>query len=343
MNQETLQENSADLAMEQAVTQMFENQDTPTQESKEESAEVEEINTEAEDDNIEPQETVGANNDEQEITDVEESDLDKELSGHVKEFKDLVKSVEDPELREKLINAGKKSRADLDRKRLELGESKKIIDVLEDAIQANNLGYSKQQYAQMVKNYADFEALTARDPRQAIELLAKQTNVDLTNFGKSTVSESEIDDEDYRTPEEIRLSNELSDIRNKLESFEQQKQKEQQISAKKEIENFSQAKDANGNLKHPYFDRVRHNMALFFNDSNPDMTMEKAYQKAVLLDDELASVREEEILRKAEAKRQAEIQKAKKLKKQSSKGSSVKASTTDPEAATEAFIRSLYS
>ena len=48
---------------------------------------------------------------------------------------------------------------------------------------------------------------------------------------------------------------------------------------------------------------------------NPTITMAKAYQKAILLDDDLIAQRDEELLERAKAKRAAEIEKAKKLKK----------------------------
>jgi hypothetical protein len=177
-----------------------------------------------------------------------------------------------------------------------------------------------------------FDALFAKDPQQAIETLAKQANIDLNTLGSKTVQED--DHDDYRTPEEIEMAKRLETLERREQQRENQLKQQEQLSVQQEINDFAGTKDSEGNLKYPYFDKVRANMGLFFNSNNPDMTMERAYQKALLLDDELIAKRDADILRKADTEKKARIEKAKKLKKQSVRSSKVKAAISDPRSKT---------
>ena len=75
-------------------------------------------------------------------------------------------------------------------------------------------------------------------------------------------------------------------------------------------------------------------MAVFFDDKSPlfedNITMDEAYNRAILLDGELRSSRDQDILRKAELKRKEQIEKVKKQKRQSLSSSSVKTVGNDP-------------
>ena len=84
-------------------------------------------------------------------------------------------------------------------------------------------------------------------------------------------------------------------------------------------------------------------MSLFFNNANPDMTMDKAYKKAIRLDDELSSQRDADILNKAAVKRKADIVKAKKQKKQSVRSSKVTSTIKDPDKALANIVNDFYS
>jgi hypothetical protein len=241
--------------------------------------------------------------DEKQNSEVEEDkELNRKLSGQPKEFKDLVKSVQDKELQTKILDAGKIVRAREDRLSLELGNLKKEYGTSKELIQ-----------------FID------RDPIAALKHIAKVTKVDLGSLIDAPVQNE--DDYDYRTPEEKARDRKLEDIERKLNQREQSELQRQNAETANQIEEFRNAVDDAGDLKYPHFDRVRKNMAPFFDENSPifdsNMTMAKAYQKAILLDDELAAERDAELLNKAKAKRVAEIEKAKKLNKYSSRSSSV--------------------
>ena len=241
--------------------------------------------------------------DEKKNSEVEEDkELNRKLSGQPKEFKDLVKSVQDKELQTKILDAGKIVRAREDRLSLELGNLKKESSTSRELIQ-----------------FID------RDPIAALKHIAKVTKIDLGSLIDAPVQNE--DDYDYRTPEEKARDRKVEDIERKLNQREQSELQRQKAETARQIEEFKSATNEEGDLKYPHFNKVAQNMAHFFNEESPIfdpyITMEKAYQKALLLDDDLAAERDAEFLNKAKAKRAAEIEKAKKLNKYSSRSSSV--------------------
>lgn len=303
----------------------FEDAKNPIEEVKEEiKEEVEQEiqdNTQEESEDIEIKENTEEDI-EKEIEDIEEAkknidkgiDLKKTLSGQPKEFREAVELIKDPETQAKVIEAGKILRAREDQVRLELGNTKKEM-----------------------ANFKSFDESFKKNPLQTIKDLAKFANIDLNNL-----IEPVQDEYDYRTPEEIARDNHYKNIEFRLAQIERQKQEETADANAREIEQFKSAKDSNGEIKYPHFERVRGNMATFYIEGhplyNPDLTLEKAYQKAIRLDDELVELRDIEIARKATEKRKEELEKAKRLKKFSGRTSSVNVAPASPRALLEDIV-----
>ena len=312
--------------IEAAYDEVFKEEPTEIVEKAEEEIEEVEDNAEEVTEEIETEETTDESIEEVEEeneTEEEEINLTETLRGAFsKEHIDLLESIEDPKLRNNLIIAGKKQRADLDRKRLELGETKKLVEIIDNEVKANNLNYTKQQYGDMVKNFMGFEALYSRDPKQAIESLAKSAKIDLSTYG--TVQE----DDDYRTPEEIAIDSRLKRLEEENNQFRNQHKQQEQVSVQQEINNFANLKDSEGNLEHPHFDKVRSTMSVLMTDLNLDM--DGAYKKAIRLDDDLFEQEKRSLLTKDTTRRKQEVEKAKKLKRQSISSSNVKSSSQDP-------------
>jgi len=241
-------------------------------------------------------------------------DLKKTLSGQPREFREAVELIKDPETQAKVIEAGKILRAREDQVRLELGNTKKEM-----------------------ANFKSFDESFKKNPLQTIKDLAKFANIDLNNL-----IEPVQDEYDYRTPEEIARDNHYKNIEFRLAQIERQKQEETTNVNAREIEQFKSAKDSNGEIKYPHFERVRGNMATFYIEGhplyNPDLTLEKAYQKAIMLDDELVELRDIEIARKITEKRKEELEKAKRLKKFSGRTSSVNVAPASPRALLEDIV-----
>ena len=241
-------------------------------------------------------------------------DLKKTLSGQPREFREAVELIKDPEAQAKVIEAGKILRAREDQVRLELGNTKKEM-----------------------ANLKTFDESFKKNPLQTLKDLAKFANIDL-----NSLIEPVQDEYDYRTPEEIARDNHYKNIEFRLAQIERQKQEETADINAREIEQFKSAKDSNGEIKYPHFERVRGNMATFYIEGhplyNPDLTLEQAYKKAVMLDDELVELRDIEITRKATEKRKEELEKAKRLKKFSGKTSSVNVAPASPRALLEDIV-----
>ena len=77
------------------------------------------------------------------------------------------------------------------------------VSTLDEAVKANGLNYNRQQYGDVIKNFMGFDALFAKDPRQALETLAKQANINLDSFNNKAVQS---DEEDYRLPVTVYIS-----------------------------------------------------------------------------------------------------------------------------------------
>ena len=303
----------------------FEDAKNPIEEVKEEiKEEVEqeiEDNTQEESEDIEIKENTEEDI-EKELEDIEEAkknidkgiDLKKTLSGQPREFREAVELIKDPETQAKVIEAGKILRAREDQVRLELGNTKKEM-----------------------ANFKSFNESFRKNPLQTIKDLADANDIDLKNL-----IEPVQDEYDYRTPEEIARDNHYKNIEFRLAQIERQKQEEIADVNAREIEQFKSAKDSNGEIKYPHFERVRGNMATFYIKGhplyNPDLTLEKAYQKAIMLDDELVELRDIEIARKTMEKRKEELEKAKRLKKFSGRTSSVNVAPANPRALLEDIV-----
>lgn len=240
----------------------------------------------------------------------EEKELTRKLSGQPKEFKDLVKSVQDKELQTRILEAGKVSRAREDRLSLELGNLKKEYGTAKDLLQ-----------------------LIDQNPSAALKHIAQVTKVDLSSLIDKPVH-AENDDYDYRTPEEKAKDKKIEDIEKQLRQLTNQKSQDELSTIEQEINIFADSADEKGNLKYPHFEKLhesifdilgidKQRLGIPKTAQERKQRLEKAYQKALLLDDDLVVERDANILKKAQEKRAVEIEKAKKLKKFSGRSTSV--------------------
>jgi hypothetical protein len=315
---------------ESVVEAFLENETGEPEEVIEESTEEVESDLEEEIKDDEPEEEV-QDEEEDTIIDEEEESLGVKLHGvFSKEHISLLERIEDVELRDSFIEAGKKQRADIDRKSSEIGSQKKLYETLESTLKTNNLNYTPQQFEGYMKNLIEFDALFTKNPKEAVRSLAKHAKIDL----QANDDSAQDDDDDYRTPEEIK-----SDAR--IEALEQQLKNQESQRLQQEINNFANTKDVNGDLKYPYFDKVRADMALFYPDRTQDLSV--AYKKAVMLNEELSTNSEVDILKKVEVERKARIEKAKKQKKQSVRSSKINTKPTSRRAIIASAVDDFYS
>lgn len=233
----------------------------------------------------------------EEAEEIEEENPEKELeflrltSGWTKEEKELVKKINDPDLKQEAIDATRKRRVDFDRRSLELGNTKK-------------------------------------------ELAELRVKMDELLSNKNKIVDTD-DDDDYLTDQELKQQKQLEDVKRQLEEIKQEKAFNESQSVQKEVNDFREATDEDGILKFPYFDRVRQNMSLLFQaDSSNNLTLEKAYKRAILLDEELAEESMKETILRDKIRKQKALEKVKKNKRFSpnSKEGRVKLSPKDANA-----------
>jgi hypothetical protein len=126
------------------------------------------------------------------------------------------------------------------------------------------------------------------------------------------------DEDEYLTEQELEQKKKLEDVEKQLKELRDREANNQAQSVQQELTAFAQSENEDGSLKYPYFERVRQNMALLFQaDQNGTLTLEKAYNKAVLLDDELAAEQQQELLLKEKLKQKEALAKVKNNKKYS--------------------------
>ena len=233
----------------------------------------------------------------EEAEEIEEENPEKELeflrltSGWTKEEKELVKKINDPDLKQEAIDATRKRRVDFDRRSLELGNTKK-------------------------------------------ELAELRVKMDELLSNKNKIVDTDNDD-DYLTDQELKQQKQLEDVKRQLEEIKQEKTFNESQSVQKEVNDFREATDEDGILKFPYFDRVRQNMSLLFQaDPSNSLTLEKAYKRAILLDEELAEESMKETILRDKIHKQKTLEKVKKNKRFSpnSKEGRVKQSPKDANA-----------
>jgi hypothetical protein len=160
------------------------------------------------------------------------------------------------------------------------------------------IGITPMQYTQNL--YVADEFLD-KHPYEGIKELARIKGVDLSKLNQ--------------TPEEQDpTKKELNSLKNELGSLKQELSNRDLSTVARQIENFKNAKDTNGNLKYPHFDTVKSEMAKL-NTATGEDNLEVLYNKAIRLHDDLyqKQLDAEFAKRQADMQKQADLSKAKKV------------------------------
>jgi hypothetical protein len=248
-------------------------------------AEILEENNETQE--IENQETVQENNTENNDTEVDAENAPIEES-------------EDPEEELKFIRLT----SGWTKEEKELVKKIKDPELRQEAVEATK------------KRRVDFDRRSLELGNTRKELAEMRTKLEeLTSKQNNPVAE---DEDEYLTEQELKQKKQLENVERQLQELKEQEAVSQAQTVQKELTSFAQSQNEDGSLKHPYFERVRKNMSLLFQaDQNGTMTLEKAYNKAVLLDDELEGEQRQELLLKEKIKQKEALEKVKKNKKYS--------------------------
>ena len=160
---------------------------------------------------------------------------------------------------------------------------------------------------------------------------------ELTSLQNKPVANNE---DEYLTEQELEQKKKLEDVEKQLKELRDREANNQARTVQQELTAFAQSENEDGSLKYPYFERVRQNMALLFQaDQNGTLTLEKAYHKAVLLDDELAAEQQQELLLKEKLKQKEALAKVKNNKKYSPNSTNSKRNLSAKEKNSEAIAK----
>lgn len=127
--------------------------------------------------------------------------------------------------------------------------------------------------ADKFRQYIAIEQDVSSDPVGALLRLGQSYGVDLREALKQEQSSSS---DEWIDP----VSKEVSELRAKLERYENQQKEGQQQTMQAEVESFQGAKGEDGQLLHPHFEKVRPLMAMKFKSGQAD-NLEQAYNLVV--------------------------------------------------------------
>lgn len=141
------------------------------------------------------------------------------------------------------------------------------------------------------------------DPKGYIQQVAKLAGIDLAALGEP----GESDDYEPLDPRVVTLQQRLDKTEQALNQFQTGTQQREVAQAQSVIQQFAEAKDAEGNPTHPHYEQVKARMAKLFGSGEAD-SLDQAYELAVRLDPtlytaEIERVRQETL---AEAKKRQE-------------------------------------
>ena len=332
-NQESAPEKAPNLdaVLEGAINQALPTEETPTpeeakqapqpdtpqnvEETNSEESESDSLNQVAPESETEPQDSNEEPSDDTPVAAVDGEDSQeppleapKNWSEDVRsKFKDLPRDAQ-----EYMLKRDKEMTADYTRKTQEVAEQRKSFESLDKVIapMRQQIAASGVGEAEYISRLLNADMALRNNPKMAIRQLAQGYGIDLSSI-EETVDWNDSD------PQIAQLKQQNQAILAELNQFKQQNLQSARQQTEAQINGFANTKDDKGNLKYPYFDKLRVKMGNLI-DAGEAKGLEDAYAKAVRLDDELykQSLDAQRKSAKAEedARRKAAVEKAKKVR-----------------------------
>jgi len=177
---------------------------------------------------------------------------------------------------------------------------------------ASELALYNVDRVDVIRRLAGAHQMLRYDPEGALRQLAAQYGAEYPFAGSD-------DDEGFLDPaaeqQITQLKQQVAQLQQGFQGFQGQYQSSQEAALQHQIDAFQSAKDADGNLKYPYFDTVRQQMGQLIG-AGAAQSLEQAYEMAVWGNGEtrqrLMQADQDRAAKEAEAKRKAEADKARK-------------------------------
>lgn len=306
-----------------------EQQETSPENDEDDSDNLDQLATEQEDDQSDSEDS------EENPDNVEASKNSTESKLEApKNWSDDVKKVFDTlprKSQEFMIKRDKEMTSDYTKKTQDLAEQRKNIEALDKVLQParQNIQATGIGEAEYISRLLNADQALRTNPKMALRQLAQGYGINLSSLEDESESWNDPD------PQIAQLMQQNQQIMAELNQFKQQNMQSTVAQTEQTVEQFSTKTDANGNLLHPHFDKVRVKMGNLI-DAGEAKGLDDAYAKAVRLDDDLYAealkASQLSVKKQEDSKRKKAVEKARKVKPSASanppKGS-VKASDLD--------------
>lgn len=306
-----------------------EQQETSPENDEDDSDNLDQLATEQEDDQSDSEDS------EENPDNVEASENSTESKLEApKNWSDDVKKVFNTlprESQEFMIKRDKEMTSDYTKKTQDLAEQRKNIEALDKVLQParQNIQATGIGEAEYISRLLNADQALRTNPKMALRQLAQGYGINLSSLEDESESWNDPD------PQYAQLLQQNQQIMAELNQFKQQNMQSTVAQTEQTVEQFSTKTDANGNLLHPHFDKVRVKMGNLI-DAGEAKGLDDAYAKAVRLDDDLYAealkASQLSVKKQEDSKRKKAVEKARKVKPSASanppKGS-VKASDLD--------------
>ena len=306
-----------------------EQQETSPENDEDDSDNLDQLATEQEDDQSDSEDS------EENPDNVEASKNSTESKLEApKNWSDDVKKVFNTlprESQEFMIKRDKEMTSDYTKKTQDLAEQRKNIEALDKVLQParQNIQATGIGEAEYISRLLNADQALRTNPKMALRQLAQGYGINLSSLEDESESWNDPD------PQYAQLLQQNQQIMAELNQFKQQNMQSTVAQTEQTVEQFSTKTDADGNLLHPHFDKVRVKMGNLI-DAGEAKGLDDAYAKAVRLDDDLYAealkASQLSVKKQEDSKRKKAVEKARKVKPSASanppKGS-VKASDLD--------------
>lgn len=219
------------------------------------------------------------------------------------EDRERFNAISDPVARQHVLDVRKSLERGYNRKFEELADERRQLSDWEQVFKPvdNDLKLAGVSRTQAVQRLLAAQQMLQNTPEQAIQWLAQQYGVNLTQLNPAT--------EDVADPQYAGLQQKIGSIENQMQGWVNQQQQQRVQSVQQQIEQFRSATDENGSPLHPHFEKVKQHMAAIA-DAQPDADLAALYDQAVYANPETRTA----ILSEREKAAKAEAEKATKEK-----------------------------
>lgn len=288
-----------------------EQQETSPENDEDDSDNLDQLATEQEDDQSDLEDS------EENPDNVEASENSTESKLEApKNWSDDVKKVFDTlprKSQEFMIKRDKEMTSDYTKKTQDLAEQRKNIEALDKVLQParQNIQATGIGEAEYISRLLNADQALRTNPKMALRQLAQGYGINLSSLEDESESWNDPD------PQYAQLLQQNQQIMAELNQFKQQNMQSTVAQTEQTVEQFSTKTDANGNLLHPHFDKVRVKMGNLI-DAGEAKGLDDAYAKAVRLDDDLyaEALKQSQlsVKKQEDSKRKKAVEKARKVK-----------------------------